>query len=1480
MNKEKYDNHLAFEEDKVIIVIGASADGIKYLEAFLEHTPDEENCSIVVMQHQLPDSKSNLSDILNRVTSLTVTNIEDGLEIRGGYLYVSPPGMYVTITSNKFRTEELSQLKKHLRLPIDHLLRSVAVSKQENVVAVILSGTGSDGSLGIKEVKSEGGFVVVQDPKNLKFSDMPRNAIDTGIVDAILPIEKIPGYVQDYIRQRVQKKNVFDRDDTPELLNELHEIIKDETRLDFKDYKQNTLNRRISRRMAVRKADTLKEYVNILRESQQEVQMLYKDFLIGVTSFFRDNDAFQTLYDEVFPQIFSDGTSQPVRIWVTACATGEEAYSMAILVKEFMKSNNLRRQVQIFASDIDKEALEYARTGKYPENISADLPDTFLNNYFLKLDNHYQVHKDLRDMIVFAKHDLLSDPPYSRVDLVTCRNFLIYLNKNKQEHVFKIFSYALNQEGYLFLGKSESKNSLETFAVFNQKSKILVKKKDNTAIREILISSKFGHFDKEMRGVPEKKSKSLPQVANEIATRQFMDPLLFVDHSGTVLYSLGKCDEYFEFPVGEPSNKVQDFAAEGLRIPISNALKKVVADEKHEVTYEHLKLLKGDDIVILSLKVRKMTEYPRIKGVFMIQLKTQNNISISGKKEGANDKPFDVDQQEYIKELEADLREAREYLRNVIEELEIANEELKSTNEEAQSTNEELQSSNEELETAKEESQSLNEELETANDELQRKIIELRRLNDDLNNFLTSTQIGNIFLDKDLIIRRFTRHINSIIDLSDTDIGKPIEKFAISYENQNLIYNVKQVLETLIPFEKEIRANNKRYFWMRILPYRTVQDSIEGAVVTFTDITELKKAQRLAASHQKQYKQLFSHMNNGFALCQLTETDENQGIQINDINNAFRKLFFYINFEDGQFSDMLPANIRKEVIKTAVDVAQNGFSHAQEYYFENIDKHLRLHYFSHKKDHFALLVEDISNLKQELQTRQHLSSIVESSDDAIYSESPEGRILSWNKGAERLYGFTETEIEGKISSDFFASEKFDHNSELLAKVRQGVTVQHHETLHKTKSGNILPVAITKSPIKDANGVVLAISNIVKNNTYVKEREKALVEAKEATEKAAQLQSAFLANMSHEIRTPLNSILGYTDLMLAELEGEKTQKWLKTINNSGNQLLQLINDIVDVSKLEAGEVTLHHTSFDVVNLVVGVYEELAYQCNTKTSGVDFRYSIPKGISNYYIKTDKTRLKQVLYNLIHNAFKFTEKGYVDFGFKITENNEKITFFVKDTGIGISETFRERIFNRFHQGEQVSDKAVRGTGLGLSISKGLTGLLNGEMWLESEKGKGSTFYISLPVVKEDITKEKEIKENMSPDNDLRLFSGKKVLLVEDDEYSMEMMRYMLERHDIECHVATDGEKALEVFNKEKVDLVLLDIRLPKIDGHEVMKQITKKNKNLPVIAQSAFAMADEIQKAKKAGFTDYITKPVTMTNLDKLLDKYLGKDGHGEK
>ncbi len=1453
------DNHHGtnqFAEDNVFVILGASADGLRHLEIFFQNVPKDSNRTYVVIQHQMREMDSKLPEILQRCTSLTVRSISDGLGIQGGNLYVAPPGSYITVTNNVFHTEKLSRDKNHLRMPIDHLMRSVAVSKKDNAIALILSGTGSDGSLGIKEIKNEGGMVMVQDPEGLDYREMPDNAIATRTADVILPVAQMPMHIHDYINARIKREDIFNHSEAPHLLRELLSIIKEKTRRDFSDYKENTLFRRIIRRMAVQKVPSLNKYLEILRLHDKEVLALYNDLLIGVTSFFRDQDDFHAVYEQVLPRIFESDESHPVRIWVTACSTGEEAYSMAILVKEFMKSNNLRRDVQIFATDIDEHALEFARRGKFYKNIQADIPPAFLNNYFLRLDGHYQVHKDLRDMIVFANHDLLADPPYSRIDLISCRNFLIYLNKNKQEHVFNVFNYAIKPDGYMFLGKSESKNSLQAFEKLNPKWKIFVKKKNNKTIPEIFTNSKFGHFDKQTGYSGTMKAKSLPQIANEVATRKFMNPLLFVDDAGIVLYSLGKCNEFFEFPVGNPTNKVQDFAVEGLRIPLLNALKKVTTGKMSDFEYQNIKVFKKDEIIVVNLKVRELHEYPRMKGIFIIHIEPWNNILLSSVNKKSENADLDQNQQEYIRELEADLREAREYLRNVIEELEIANEELKSTNEEAHSANEELQSSNQELEKTKEESQSLNEELETANDELQQKIKELRQLNDDLSNLITSTQIGTVFLDKNLVVRRFTPHIKSILDLADSDIGKPIEKFSINYENQKLIDHAKQVLETLMPFEKEVTAYNQRNYWMRILPYRTMQDKIEGVVITFTNITELKKAQELVATHEKQYKQLFSHVNNGFALCQRSEKGKKHEFRFHDTNNTFQKLFPYINFEEVWFSDVLPANIRQEGMETATRVANNGSSHIEEQYFENINKHLRLHYFSHKKDHFALLVEDITSLKNELEMRQHLSSIVESSDDAIYSESPEGRILSWNKAAERLYGYTQEEIEGKISSDFFASEKFDHNSELLEMVRNGDTIQNHETLHKIKSGTIVPVSITKSPIKDANGVVLAISNIVKNNTYVKEREKALIEAKEATEKAAQLKSAFLANMSHEIRTPLNSILGYTDLMLEELEDEKIQKWLNTINNSGNQLLQLINDIVDVSKLEAGEVTMHFTSVDIVNLVVQMHDELTYQSTQSTTDVDFRCSIPDGINKYCIRTDETRLKQILYNILGNAFKFTEKGYIDFGFKIAKNKEKITFFVKDTGIGISEEYKKHIFNRFHQGEHIADKAVQGTGLGLSISQGLTGLLNGEMWLESEKGKGSTFYISLPVVKEDITKENEIKENMRPDNDIRLFSGKKVLLVEDDEYSMEMMRYMLERRDIKCLVAIDGEEALKVFNKEKVDLVLLDIRLPKINGHEVMKQITKKNKDLPVIAQSAFAMADEIQIAKNDGFTDYIT------------------------
>jgi two-component system, chemotaxis family, CheB/CheR fusion protein len=1468
--------------DHIIAGIGASADGINAMEVFFSNLPEKTGVTFVVIQHLSPDHTSILPEILQRKTRLKVLHIEDKSSPLPDHVYVLPAGYDVTMSNNRFRLQKYSKNKKGLHLPIDLFFRTMATSFKSRSAAILLSGTGSDGCLGIKEIKNYGGLIMVQDPESAKFKSMPQNAIDTGLVEKVARPEELPALLLEFKKRCVQEGEPIDDDGSYELMKKLFMLLNSGTGYDFSGYKKNTVHRRIRRRMTLHKIEDFREYVSFLEQDPHEIDKLFRELLIGVTSFFRNREAFDMLEKIVFPQIIHSDRKDPLRIWVAACSSGEEVYSLAILAKEFMASLNLRIDMQFFATDIDQNALELARRGKYKHNIEPDVPGNLLKKYFHKKDDIYEVHKDIRDMITFARHSTIKDPPYSRLDMISCRNFLIYLDPDIQKHVLTTFHYALHPGGFLFLGQSEShpvKDDL--FEPVNTKSRIYLKKENKTASGDFISRVRRP----EIYGIPSEKpliagkvKMSLREFAEKTALKEFMHPFLVVDHKGEIKYSLGKCDLYFGFHTGEPNQNIVNLAREGLKIPISNALRKIAAERK-PVKYSNLtvKTSNGDEIVGLYLNPVNKQSFSHLVTVSIEP--SGSGIKIPGNRQDLFHE-IKGDSEEYIRNMEHELQETRDYLNNVIEELETSNEELISSNEESQSTNEELQSANEELETSREEMQSLNEELETSNLELQRKIEEITHINNDLNNFLQSTHIGILFLDKDLKIRRFSHQIKGVVNLNESDTGRSIKDFEIQFLEGQLEKDIKYVLDNLRPVEKEITRDENQYFWMRILPYRTLDNRIDGVVVTFTDISEKNRVQKLVEESERwrKYKYLFHQMEHGFALYKAIRDEEGEiyDFKLVEANQAFENLMQIglDNKPEHTVSDLFQDKSYRKAFLQAGKKVLKGHSYHEERYFKSIEKYLKILYFLHEEGYVATFVQDITIEKTETQARMHLASIVESSDDAIFSESLDGEIISWNDGAVRLYGYSENEAVGRLSHELFFNQEDGEDGNMIADVKKGMKVRNQETFHCTKDGRVIPVAVTKSPITDENGKVLAISNIVKDITTIKEREEELVTAKETSEQMAGLKSMFLANMSHEIRTPLNSILGFADMLKREIREGKAGKYIQNINSSGKQLLHLINDIVDVSRLDAGELPIHKSSVNICELMKRTREQFeGYAVENKNTEIEFRLKLPEGGSDLYILTDEHRLQQILKNLLSNAFKYTEKGYIEFGYEL-RNDKTLLFYVCDTGTGISIENHDKIFDRFQQVENNrgnAKKVIRGTGLGLAIARGLAERLGGKMWVNSVLGKGSVFYFTIPF---------EAGESVVPsleavaDEAVKLprFTGKNIIIADDDPYSLEMLKLMLEDTDIKMFIANDGDQVMELYNREKIEILLLDIRMPGKDGYEIARTIRRDNPDIPIIAQSAYAMPEQIKKSHEMGFTKHLVKPLNREQLYRTLMKYL--------
>jgi two-component system, chemotaxis family, CheB/CheR fusion protein len=834
--------------DFPIVGLGASAGGLEALEAFFSRMPFDSGMGFVVIQHLSPKHKSIMASLLAKDTKMKVLEIKDGMKVKPDHVYLNPPNKNVIIINGALQLMDPVKTGG-INLPIDSFFRSMAEEMGEKAICVILSGTATDGTLGLKAVKELGGLVMVQDPNSAKYDGMPRSAIATGMVDFILPVEKIPEELVRYVKAPYMgdsKKVFITEDQFANNIQKIFSLIRSATGNDLSLYKQTTIRRRIERRMAINQINKISDFVKYLQQTPLEVDILFKDMLIGVTNFFRDSEAFKILKEQVLPGLLKNKDPDSlIRIWCVGCSTGEEAYSLAILFSEVLNMVKKHFNIQIFASDIDVQAIDYARLGSYPDSIAADVSQERLHQYFLKEGNCYKVKKKIRDRVVFALQNVIKDPPFSKIDLVSCRNLLIYMDSELQKKVLPLFHYTLNRDGILFLGTSESIGGFtDLFHPIDRKWKIFQRKHAFVERAMDHPGLPFYHGPKLDDNIEQKVpvEMDIQHVAKKVILENFVLPGVLVNEKYEIIHFMGKTDKYLETPVGKASFNILSMAREGLRFKLNTALHNAVR-QKRKTTYDSLRIKNNGEFRTVNLTVMPLTEFAGTPGYFLVMFDDKTYPDRPAKKRGkkaATDNPDPV-----VMSLERELKSTKEDLQTTIEEMETANEELKSTNEELQSTNEELQSTNEELETSKEELQSTNEELITVNTELQNKVDELSRANNDINNLLASTQIGTIFLDTSLNIKRFTPAATDIFNLIQTDLDRPISDITSKIRYKQLKEDSQEVLDTLMVKEAEVQDKNNNWFAIRISPYRTIENIIDGVVITFVNITKIKRAEKV-----------------------------------------------------------------------------------------------------------------------------------------------------------------------------------------------------------------------------------------------------------------------------------------------------------------------------------------------------------------------------------------------------------------------------------------------------------------------------------------------------------------------------------------------------------------------------------------------------------------------------------------------------------
>jgi two-component system CheB/CheR fusion protein len=950
------------EEPFPIVGIGASAGGLETLEAFFDHMPGDARVAFVVVQHLSPKHKSVMAELLAKHTQMCVRQIEDGLRLAPGCIFLNPPDKNVSLFNHTLHLMELA-VGRGINMPIDFFFRSLAEDQKEHAIGIVLSGTASDGTLGLQAIKGEGGMAMVQDPATAKYDGMPRNAIETGLIDFILPVETMPQALLAYVQHpfsHVTESGPAARTDERQQYNKIAALIRSATGHDFSQYKPNTVRRRIERRLAVHHLDKLSDYALYLQKNPAETQALFKDLLIGVTRFFRDPEAFAALAAKGLDALVGAKTKgQTLRCWVVGCANGEEAYSVAILIVEAMEKHDKLLDAQVFATDIDAQAIETARKGAYPESIATDLSKARLQRWFIKADGMFKVKKQLREMVVFSPQSVIKDPPFSRLDLVSCRNLLIYMEPSLQQKIIPLLHYALNPEGLLFLGSAETIGDFtDLFTTLDSRQRIYRHKPWNSQklieypARRALPPAAAQDV---RRGPAKPPPLDYQALAEKMILDQFAPAGVLIDDKHEILHFVGRTEKFLVPPTGRPSFNVLSMAHPDLKIVLTAALHQATRERTHAVR-KAIRLAANGRVLTLDLSVTPLSVKPADPGLWLVLFHERADVPATDEAHPEGAPPQSEDN--LVQQLEEELKSTREHLQATIEELETSNEELKSTNEELQSVNEEMQSTNEEMETSKEELQSTNEELNTVNAELQDKVQALSRAGDDMHNLLAATDIASVFLDTRLCIKRFTPAAARIIKLIPADIGRPLSDLKTSFPQIDLLPLTQRVLDDLNTLEMQIVSEDYAHFQLKIIPYRTIDNVIDGLVVTLI-------------------------------------------------------------------------NIQKQV----------------------------------------------SGLRR-------LASVLEDANDAITVQDFKGRILAWNKGAVRMYGYTEFEALQMNIDDLIPAERRRENGTLRESILKGDTVRSFKTQRKTKDGEILDIWLTGTALTDMRGRPIELATTERNLAWL------------------------------------------------------------------------------------------------------------------------------------------------------------------------------------------------------------------------------------------------------------------------------------------------------------------------------------------------------------------------------------------------------------
>ena len=1466
-----------------VVGVGASAGGLEAFTQLLAALPDNTGMAFVLVQHLDPKHESNLCDILARVARIPVLEASQNLAVWPNHIYVIPPNTTLTIVHGNLQLTARGEARR-LHLPIDHFLRSLAAERRTGAIGVILSGTGTDGTLGIEEIKAAGGITFAQDEQSAKYSTMPQSAVRSGCVDLVLSPEEIgrelarigqhpyviPSETEDNapLSAPEEHKPASDDDDFKEILALLHSNFG----VDFGGYRDATLKRRIRRRMVLHTHNGLADYVQQLKQNRTELDALYQDVLINVTSFFREPESFEALKGKVFPQIIEGKTSNtPIRIWAPGCSTGQEAYSLAMALLEFLDDKAVKPAIQIFASDLgDTVSLQRAREGIYPENIEAEVSPDRLRRFFTKEDSKYRVNKALRDLCVFAKHNVTTDPPFSRLDLISCRNLLIYLAATLQKRIIPTLHYALNQTGFLMLGASETVGSFtDLFEIVDLKCRIYAKK--------LTASRQYPYFNAtEYSAGRERASVRTPAAspadwqheADRLALGQYAPPGVLVNESFDVLQFRGETGAFLKPAPGEPSHNLLKMAREGLFVVLRSALNECRQNgatvRRRGVRIRGEGVDRQIDLHVMPVKLPNAGER-----CFLILFEEtvrgasapEKHVSSDPSKDG-NDREADL--------LRQELASTREYLQSVIEQQDASNEELKSANEEILSGNEELQSTNEELETSKEELESVNEELTTVNEQLQNRNQELSRLGDALTNLQASANIPMVELSFDLRIRRFTPAAAKVLNVVPGDVGRPLDDVRLAVEVPDFKALVTEVIETVQVKEREVRDRNDRWYALRVHPYRTQDNKIDGAVAVFVDIDDAKSAQETLRESRDYAESLIETMRDPFLVL------DNE-LCIVSANQAFYRAFAVtpaetvgrLVYDIGNRQWDVPAlrHLLENILPGRTVFQDFEVTH----HFERIGHKVmlldarRIVRHGRETDLILLVIEDVTERTKFRAESAHLAAIVESSGDAIISKTLDSVITSWNQAAVEMFGYAPEEIIGDSIMRLIPPERHGEEEQILARLKAGERIEHFDTERVTKSGQRLPVSLTISPIRDTEGKIIGASKIVRDITERKRLEADLRRSTEQLLEADQRKNEFLAMLAHELRNPLAPLRnGLAILSQIGSHDEVRQPTQEMMERQVEHITRLLDDLLDISRITSGKVELHKERVELEDVIRQGVET----CRSMLEAAGQELTLQLPTEPLVLQADPVRLAQIVENLMTNAIKYSEEGG-RIELSVEREGSEAVLRMHDHGIGISGGMLPRIWDLFVQAEPQSGRSRLGLGIGLTVVQNLVRLHGGSIEVQSPGlGKGSAFTVRLPLATDgNKTEEKNIASITSSSPP----PSRRIMVVDDNSDEAESLGMLLRLMGNEVSVFHDGPAALAATSTFKPEVAFLDVGMPKMDGYELARKLRGNLGELPLlVAVTGYGMAEDRRRSHEAGFDEHLVKPAAPTALQALLAK----------